>query len=278
MVESSRRFDTDAVLQRIMKGDKSAFEAFYERYRGRVYRFVVRQYGTGDIGTAAYYSAWRHLVVSSRTSQSPKELKFLFFQNLGKSSQGKLQHRHMDNQASYLPRDLEEDSKWPAIFMEHFRSLPEAMMKRFLFKHEIGLRTSAIARILNDQLLHIEKSIEEAERILRKHMNEAGCPAGISLDQLYRESRVVKPPARWNDEILDSFAIWLKQGETKTAARHANSDELRDAKGGIGHKLQDAKGLLGNKLTGLMVMLKANNARRKLGNSDKKQRHSIFPD
>jgi DNA-directed RNA polymerase specialized sigma24 family protein len=222
-----------------MEGDKGAFEAFYERYRGRIYRFIARQYGTGDFGKAAYYSAWRHLVISSHTCKSPKELKFSFFQNLEKSSQTNPQLKRTESQTTYLPRDIEEDGKWSVVFIEQFRHLPEAMKKRFLFKHELGLSNNAIARIFEDKRKHIDKSIEEAERILRLHMSEAGCPDDISLDKLYRESRVVKPPAHWNSEILDSFTIWLKQAENPDFKPTAAEKKPQEKDGGFRERLTD---------------------------------------
>jgi hypothetical protein len=95
-------------------------------------------------------------------------------------------------------------------------------------------RAAAIARILQDKKKHIEKSIEEAERMLRFGMDDAGCPSDLALDKLYRDSRVVKPPATWDKEILDSFTIWLKQsGRTPKPKR----DEDEGPKGGLGEKL-----------------------------------------
>lgn len=236
---ASRRFDTDAVLQKIMESDKASFSAFYERYRGRVYRFVVRQYGTGDFGKAAYYSAWRHLVVGSRKSKSPKELKFSFYQYLGKASASFTPSLHAEGQSNYLPRDIEEDGKWSVAFIDHFKRLPEAMKRRFLFKHEIGLSTSAIARILGDKKQHIEKAIEEAERMLRYSLEEAGCPSTLSLDKLYRESRVVKPPTSWDTEILESFDIWLKQGDTPRQERKRREDNGEGPRGGgLGERIK----------------------------------------
>ena len=238
MEVSSRRFDTDAVLQHVMEGDKSAFEAFYERYRGRIYRFIARQFGTSDFGKAAYYSVWRHLVIASRTSKSPKELKLSFFRNLGKPSQASSQQKATDAQSSYLPRDIEEDGKWSLVFIDQFRQLPESMKKRFLFKHEIGLSNTAIARILEDKRKHIDKSIEEAERILRLNMDEAGCPSNLSLDKLYRDSRVVKPPESWNGEILESFSIWLKQAGSDVDMTPTPSEPNEPA-GGLAEKISE---------------------------------------
>jgi hypothetical protein len=234
---ASRRFDTDAVLQRIMERDKSAFEAFYERYRGRIYRFIARQYGTGDFGKAAYYAAWRNLVICASRCQTPKELKFKFFQYLGKSGQNSFQQKHSEGQSSYLPKDIEEDGKWSLLLIEQFRRLPDSMKKRYLFKYEIGLSANAIARILEDKRRHIEKSIEEAENMLRRHMEEAGCPTNIQLDKLYRESRVVKPPSTWDGEILDSFSIWLKQAESPGAAYDEAGDEQLEERIGFAEML-----------------------------------------
>lgn len=253
---ASRRFDTDAVLIKIMESDKAAFDAFYERYRGRVYRFVVRQYGTGDFGKAAYYSAWRHLVVSSRKSKSPKDLKFAFYQYLGRASSPAAPSLHAEGQVNYLPRDIEEDGKWSVVFIDHFKRLPEAMKRRFLFKHEIGLSTNAIARILNDKKQHVEKSITEAENMLHYSLEEAGCPTSLSLEKLYRESRVVKPPASWDSEILESFDIWLKQGDHPRPQRYSQ-DEREGPRGGglggrikaFGERLAQQTGQLKSKLT-----------------------------
>ena len=239
MEVASRRFDTDAVLQHVMEGDKSAFEAFYERYRGRIYRFIARQFGTGDFGKAAYYSVWRHLVIASRSSKSPKELKLSFFRNLGKPSQSGGLKAASDTPSTYLPKDIEEDGKWSLVFIEQFRQLPEPMKKRFLFKHEIGLSTKALARIFDDKRKHIEKSIEESERMLREKMDDAGCPDNLSLDQLYRESRVVKPPESWNGEILDSFAIWQKQAGNGNRGASETSGQSQEAPLGLGEKISD---------------------------------------
>ncbi|MGD8909679.1 MAG: hypothetical protein PVI92_10055 [Chromatiales bacterium] len=249
-----------------MDGNRGAFEAFYERYRGRIYRFIARQYGTGDNGKAAYYSAWRHLVVSSRSCHSPKELKFSFYHNLGKSSKDNSQQKFAQSQTNYLPRDIEEDGKWSVVFIEQFRRLPESMKKRFLFKHEIGLRNNAIARIFDDKRIHIDKSIEEAERLLRLHMSEAGCPESIPLDKLYRESRVVKPPAHWNNEILDSFEIWMKQAENpyfKPAV--AEVEEPQEEEGGFRERLTEWVST---------VKQRASQIKSGMGGKNKKQRLS----
>jgi hypothetical protein len=118
----SRRFDTDAVLEKILQHDKEGFTSFYERYRGRVYRFMVRQYGTGEYGKAAYYSTWRHLVVSGLTSKTPKELKLSFYRYLGKSVHSSGAIHSADMPSNYLPRDIEQDDNWSLVLLGILKS------------------------------------------------------------------------------------------------------------------------------------------------------------
>jgi DNA-directed RNA polymerase specialized sigma24 family protein len=230
---SSRRFDTSQVLQHIIEGDNASFGAFYERYRGRVYRFIVRLYGTGNSAKLAYYSAWRHLIVSSRHCKIPKELKYSFYRNLWRSTHNKEQRRQTESQSTYLPRNLEEDSQWSVVFIEQFRRLPEKKMKLLLFRYEFGLSNTAIALIFEDTRYQIEDSLDEAEQILRTYITQAGCPDHLDLDRLYRESQVVKPPAHWDSEILDSFAAWMKQEDNPTSERNLFNNDTYTAESGF---------------------------------------------
>ncbi|MES9970133.1 MAG: hypothetical protein ABW092_08870 [Candidatus Thiodiazotropha sp.] len=209
----SRRFDTDAVLEKILQHDKEGFVSFYERYRGRVYRFIVRQYGTGEYGKAAYYSAWRHLVISGLTNKTPKDLKLSFYRYLGKTVQTSGVSQSADMQSNYLPRDIEQDGNWSLVLIEHFKHLPDDKKRYFLFKHELGISETAISKVLHVSKKKVERGLSIAESQLREAMIDSGCPKRRSLERLYRESRVVKPPASWDREIVDSFNMWLKQTE-----------------------------------------------------------------
>jgi DNA-directed RNA polymerase specialized sigma24 family protein len=235
----SRRFDTDAVLEKILERDKEGFTSFYERYRGRVYRFIVRQYGTGEYGKAAYYSTWRHLVVSGLTIKTPKNLKLAFYRYLGKSVQAPGVHQSRDMPSNYLPRDIEQDGNWSMTLLDHFKKLPDEKKRYFLFKYEIGISENAISRALGVSRKSVEKGLQETEAELRETMEESGCPKKRSLERLYRESRVVKPPVSWDREIIDSFNMWLKQtdqpGQSEEIAKEKTQSE------GIAQKLDNIK-------------------------------------
>lgn len=209
----SRRFDTEAVLEKILQHDKEGFTSFYERYRGRVYRFIARQYGTGEYGKAAYYSTWRHLVVSGLSIKTPKDLKLSFYRYLGKSMQNPGKSHSVEMQSNYLPRDIEQDGNWSLVLLEHFKKLSAEKKRYFLFKYEIGISETAIARALGVDKKVIEAGLMEAEYELHMAMDESGYKKMHSLEKLYRDSRVVKPPASWDQEIIDSFNMWLIQAE-----------------------------------------------------------------
>jgi len=210
---NSRRLDTDDILEKVLQHDKEAFGRFYERYRGRVYRFFARQYGTSEYGKAAYYSAWRHLVVAGLNCETPKDLKLSFYQYLGKSVPSLSKTKSVQAQTNYLPRDIEQDSNWGMLLIEHFKCLNAEMKRYFLFKHEIGISEAAIAAAFDVNRVIVDNTVKEAERTLSKAMEESGCPKKLTLEKLYRQSRVVKPPVSWDNEILDSFLIWLQQAD-----------------------------------------------------------------
>lgn len=245
----SRRFDTDAVLKKILEHDKEGFTSFYERYRGRVYRFIVRQYGTGEYGKAAYYSTWRHLVVSGLRFKTPKDLKLAFYKYLGKSMQSPGGNLSRDMPSSYLPRDIEQDGNWSLVLLEHFKKLPDTKKRYFLFKHEIGISENGISIALGVSKKSVEKGLQEAEAQLLEAMEESGCPKKRSLERLYRESRVVKPPASWDQEIIDSFNMWLKQ--TEHPAQPVEKSEVIASSRGIAGKLGQFKDQVKSRLSNI---------------------------
>lgn len=260
----SRRFDTDAVLEKILHHDKEGFASFYERYRGRVYRFIVRQYGTGEYGKAAYYSAWRHLVVAGLTSKTAKDLKLSFYRYLGQSVSSMMTTKRDQEPSSYLPRDIEQDGNWSLVLIDHFKHLADDKKRYFLFKHEIGISEAAIARTFDVKKKVVENSIKWAEIALQEKMEESGCPRKLSLEKLYRQSRVVKPPASWDGEILDSFNIWLRQTDRPSPVK-----ELENAppeQGGVTEKWTNLRRQVKTKLSALKRS-KPKGRRRKLSSS-----------
>jgi hypothetical protein len=135
--------------------------------------------------------------------------------------------------------------------LDHFKKLADEKKRYFLFKYEIGISETAISRALGVSRKSVGKGLEQAEAELHEAMEESGYTNKQSLHRLYRESRVVKPPAAWDREIIDSFNMWIKQTEQPN-----QSDQATEGKGefeGIVEKLGKIKDQVKTRLSEISV-------------------------
>ena len=238
---TARRFDTEALLVQLLGGEGDAFLAIYERYRGRVYRFIVRQCGNGEQGKQAYISAWAHLIDSRLKCDSSKALKCAFFKNLicrSLDTQAKTPH---SIPRTYLPRRLEEEGNWSTLLVEHLRKLPDGLAKRFLFRHEIGLSCKAVASIFTENSATTQVYLDQAERKLMEGLARAGYRKSLSMDLLYRETRIIKPPASWDELIIESYPVWIQLGVPVELLKIGQEGEDRSMKGILRKTLDNLK-------------------------------------
>jgi len=209
---TKRRFDTDVLLTQVLAGDMDAFRAFYERYRGRVYRFITRQCGNGDAGLAVYRSVWAQLIADRHCCNDVKILKQRFLANLQRPSFKQPNRTRPKTLQALMPKNLDEEGGWTTLLIELIRRLPEGLRQRFLFRSEIGLSHKAIAKIFDEPPDVTRRLIEQAERTLLSDLLKAGCNNEISLEKLYRETRVLKPPVSWDDEVIPVYQLWFQEG------------------------------------------------------------------
>jgi DNA-directed RNA polymerase specialized sigma24 family protein len=209
---AARRFDTDALLEQLMEHKENAFKAFYERYRGRVYRFIVRQCGNGEEGQAVYRTIWANLIDARLNCKDSKSLKKAFLKSLQRPKFKPPINTSMVITFTLMPRELEEEGGWSMLLVEMVRRLPEGLRKRFLFRYEIGLSLKAIATVFHEETSASKGYLEEAERILFEGLGNAGFKKQISLESLYRETRSLRPPTTWDQEVLQGYPVWLKSG------------------------------------------------------------------
>lgn len=209
---TERRFDTDTLLGHLFEGDGDAFKSLYERYRGRVYRFIVRQCGNGDEGRKAYFSVWARLLHNSKKSKDHKELKYAFFKSLRKPL---LHHSDVVSnipQRSIIPTGLEEEGSWSTILVDLVRKLPDNLRIRFLFRHEMGLSCKAISRVFGENQLTTQGYLNDADQFLTTGLSKAGCTKRISVDAIYRETRFLRPPIAWDKALIRAYPGWLEDG------------------------------------------------------------------
>ena len=209
---TKRRFDTDVLLTQLLEGDMDAFRAFYERYRARVYRYIPRQCGNGDEGMTVYRCVWANLVEYRKHCNDVKDLKHKFLAALQRPSFKSPHSSRQKTLLALMPKKLDEEGGWTTLLIELIRRLPEDLRKRFLFRSEIGLNLKAIAKLFREQPEVTRRLIEEAERTLLDGLLRAGCNKEVSLEKLYRDTRVLKPPASWDDEIISAYPRWFQEG------------------------------------------------------------------
>ena len=228
-VVTKRRFDTDVLLEQVLAGDKEAFRLFYERYRARVYRFITRQYDNGEEGSRIYRSVWAQLVAERLHCKDVKTLKIRFLTGLQRDSQKPpIRSRHKSLLA-LTPRDLEDEGGWSTLLIELIRRLPEGLRQRYLFRCEIGLNPKAIATIFEERPEESARLIQDAERILLDGLLQVGCKQEVSLEKLYQETRILKPPASWDQEVTSAYPLWFEEGVPAALLQRAG----QGGKGGI---------------------------------------------
>lgn len=213
---TGRRFDTDTLLQQLLAGDAEAFKAFYERYRGRVYRFIARQCGNGEEGEAVFLSVWAHLIDVRVRCSDYRSLKLAFLVSLRRPC---VKPSRKDNRMallSLIPRDPGEESGWSTLLIDLIRRLPDGLRQRLLFRYEIGLGCKAIALLFREGPETTQRYLEEAELLLRDGLLQAGCNKQIAPERLYRETRVVNPPSSWDNEVMLAYSNWMREGVSST--------------------------------------------------------------
>ncbi len=209
---TKRRFDSEALLEQLLAGDENAFKAYYERYRGRVYRFIARQCGNGKEGQAVYLSVWAQLIDARLRCKDIRALKLAFLTSLESPSFKPPLKANTNALITFMPRDLDEEGGWSTLLVELIRRLSEGRRKRFLFRHEMGLSENAIALIFQERPEVTRRYLEQAERELLDGLFQVGCSKRVSLEGLYRETRVLKPPASWDNEVIMAYSGWMTEG------------------------------------------------------------------
>ncbi|MBL3526396.1 MAG: sigma-70 family RNA polymerase sigma factor [gamma proteobacterium endosymbiont of Lamellibrachia anaximandri] len=209
---SKRRFDVEALMANFMEGDTDAFESLYERYKGRIYRYVVRHCGTGEQGRLLYQKFWTGFVEARALSPTPRHLKTSLYRILHRQLRSFCQES--GETAAYPVGELvagDDGVQWGVLLIDLIRSLSYRQRESFLFRYEIGLNCAAIALVLGESGFTIEERIRSAEQELAVRLAAAGCADTTreALKSYYSETRRVKPPVTWDRDILQVLPQWL---------------------------------------------------------------------
>jgi RNA polymerase sigma-70 factor (ECF subfamily) len=165
-------------------GDAAAFEALYRRYRGSLYRFLVRQAGEPDAGEELYHDVWMTLV-RGRDRWIPAATLKTYLYRIAHS-------RLIDYYRARKPHSLDvsidadggpdladtcvmsaADAAWKHnaagdAVRRCLDALPPAQREAFLLKEESGLGLGDIATVTGAEPETIKSRVRYAIARLRK--------------------------------------------------------------------------------------------------------------
>jgi len=224
---SKRQIDTKHQMGKFLDGNLNAFNNIYERYSGRIYRFIVRQFGTGPEARSLYMIVWAEFVDARKDHTSPSDYKKSLYQILYNCLQN-CHTSHTDpsvlGNAKKSTSDRNENNHSRIKLLDHLRKLPKPLRETFLLRHEIGLKPRLIARIIDESVSEVERKISQAIVLLEQEMVELGFTDEPILS-LYRKSRILKSPSQWDDEIYASLPVWMEIGIQSTLIKEGMMDK-----------------------------------------------------
>jgi RNA polymerase sigma-70 factor (ECF subfamily) len=162
-------------------GDADAFDTLYQRYRGRLFRFLVREAGSREAGEEIYQEAWMRLI--RHRKQYRVEARFsTYLYRLAHSAlvdylrkRGRL-WRHEET-VDELPDDIacplpgpeaEQERRLTArALSDCLQTLPEEQREVFLLREEAELSLQAIAEITGAGLEAAKSRLRYALKKLR---------------------------------------------------------------------------------------------------------------
>ncbi len=221
---SKREINTKLQLEKFLDGNLNAFNNIYERYSGRIYRFIVRQFGTGPQARSLYITIWAEFVEARKDHTSPSQYKIALYKILYHCLQNCNADQSFLSDAQKSNSDGDKQAHSRIKLLDHLRGLPKSLREVFLLRHEIGLKTSLIARILEESVSDTERKISQAIVLLEQEMVELGYIDEPVL-ALYRNSRMLKSPTQWDNEIYASLPIWMEIGIQGTLIKEGMLDK-----------------------------------------------------
>lgn len=221
---SKRRIDTKLQMEKFLDGNLNAFNNIYERYSARIYRFIVRQFGTGPEAHSLYMTVWAEFVDARKEHTSPGQYKISLYKTLYQRLQNLTVNDSYFSDAKKLSGEHGNKSHSRIKLLDHLRKLPKPLREAFLLRHEMGLKTVLIARIIEEPIDEVERKISQAIVLLEQEMIELGCTDEPVLT-IYRKSRMLRSPSRWDSEIYDALPVWMEIGIQGTLLKEGMVDK-----------------------------------------------------
>lgn len=168
------------------RGDARAFEVLYRRYRGSLYRFLVRQAGDEAAGEELYQDVWMTLVKRRDQWIATASLKTYLYRIAHSRLIDHYRHRSRRGHPLDVSIDADgeaeladtctlsrADSRWTSTSTADavrrcLEALPPAQREAFLLKEESGLGLAEIAAVTGAEAETIKSRVRYAIIRLRR--------------------------------------------------------------------------------------------------------------
>lgn len=149
--------DDEALMIRYREGDAAAFDALYQRHRGGLYRYLLRQAGNREIAEELFQDVWMNLIRNRKRYQPTARFTTYLYRMAHNRFIDHCRRTKSRDVVSQNPPELTDPAPRPdeTLSIEETRKrflgaverLPESQREVFLLRQETGLGTEEIARI-----------------------------------------------------------------------------------------------------------------------------------
>ncbi len=165
-------------------GDAGAFDVLYERHRGALYRFMLRQTGAAAVAEELYQDVWTGIIRRRETYTPTARFTTYLFQ----VARNRLTDHYRKDQGRSLQTQGYDDDEHAAVSSQqpdqqaeiqdqyqrllcHLKDLPEDQCEAFLLRHDGGLSIDEIAGVTGVNHETAKSRLRYAMNKLRTAMN-----------------------------------------------------------------------------------------------------------
>lgn len=165
-------------------GDAGAFDVLYERHRGALYRFMLRQTGAAAVAEELYQDVWTGIIRRRKTYTATARFTTYLFQ----VARNRLtDHYRKDKGRSLQTQDYDDDEHAAASNQQpehlvqvqdqyqrllcYLKTLPEDQQQAFLLRHDSGFSIDEIAEATGVNHETAKSRLRYAMNKLRTAMN-----------------------------------------------------------------------------------------------------------
>jgi RNA polymerase sigma-70 factor (ECF subfamily) len=166
----------EELMMQYQAGSTVAFDTLYEKYRGDVYRFLLRQFDTAT-AEELYQDVWMKLIQARDRYQPTARFRtWLYTITHNHIKDHYRKHRVTavadDNDCidTRAPERIAQDQQILAVLHAGIRRLPDVQREAFLLKEESGLSLDEIAKVMGASKESTKSRLRYAAARLREQL------------------------------------------------------------------------------------------------------------